>query len=128
MAYSETDLFVENNHGDMNLLNKELIIGDMFFVDANSAAAGDTIYHGKSRDKPFSTIAYAVTQTTTDQGDWIIVSPNHTETVAAADGIEIVAAMDNITIAGATGRTQDYPVITFDTDVNADWEILKNDT
>ena len=123
MAYSQTELFVENNHGDMTLLNKELCIGDVYFVDSTSANAGDSIHHGKSRDHPFATLAYAVTQTTDAQGDWIVVGPNHTETVAAADGIEIVAAMTGLTIAGAAGRTQDYPTITFDTDVNADFEI-----
>ena len=123
MTSSATDLFVKNAHGDMTLLNKELIIGDVYFVDSASANAGDSIHHGQSSEKPFATLAYAVTQTITAHGDWIVLSPNHAETVDAAADIDIVAAMDGLTIAGAAGRTQDYPTITFATDVNADINI-----
>ena len=128
MAWAQTQLFVENNHGDMNLLDKEICIGDIFWVDSTNALSGDSIHHGKSIEKPFATLAYAVTQTADAQGDWILVLPNHAETVAAANGIEIVAAMQGLTIAGLAGKTQHYPVITFDTDVNADFEIDGADT
>lgn len=123
MAWAQTKLFIENNHGDMNLLDKEICIGDIYWVDSTNALAGDSIHHGKSIEKPFATLAYAVTQTADAHGDWILLLPNHAETVAATNGIEIIVAMQGLTIAGLSGKTQDYPVITFDTDVNADFEI-----
>lgn len=126
MAYALNKLGVANHHGDMNLKDHELIMGDVFWVDSTSANAGDSVHHGQSQDKPFATLDYALTQTTTDQGDWIFLLPNHAETIALQNGIEVLAAMDNVTIAGVTGRTQDYPTITFeagDAVAAADFEI-----
>ncbi len=120
MPYAQNDLFTENYHGDLLIQNCDLVVGDVYFVDSTSGNAGDTQQHGRSITYPFATLAYAVTQTTTDQGDVIVLAQDHAETVAAAAGIDIVAAMDGLTITGASGRTQDRPVITFDTDVNAD--------
>lgn len=123
MGYAQTSLFVENWHGDMNIVDQEICLGDVYFVDSASANAGNSIHHGRSREKPFSTLAYAVTQTTTGQGDWIVVGPNHAETVAGAGGIAIAAAMDNLTIIGVVGHGGAMPTITFAGAVGGDIEI-----
>ena len=129
MARAMGTLFVETAHGDMNIVDQEICTGDVYFVDSGSGNAGDTAQHGRSRQYPFATLAYAVTQVTAGQGDFILLAPGHAENVAAAAGID--CNLGNITIMGVSGHTQDMPVITFtaalsDINIDADGVKFKN--
>lgn len=124
MAYAQTSLFVENFHGDCNIVDMEICTADVYFVDSTATNAGDTAYHGRSREKPFATLAYAVTQTTTNVGDFIIVGPNHAETIAAADDINFATATANgVTVIGVIGHGCQMPTFTFNGVIGADIEI-----
>ena len=59
--------------------------GDVYFV--NSATGTDSAGNGQNPDAPFATLAYAVAQVTSGQGDVIYVMPGHAENIAAAGGI-----------------------------------------
>ncbi len=64
--------------------------GDVFFVDSGAGNGSDSSSAGSSPDVPFSTVDYAVSQCTADNGDQVIVMPGHTEsTVTAAIGIDV---------------------------------------
>lgn len=62
--------------------------------------------------KPFSTIAYAVTRCVANRGDIIFVKPGHTEAVSAAGGLAIAIA--GVTIVGL-GTGSNRPKITLGT-------------
>ncbi len=66
--------------------------GNIWFVDSGHAAASDAVGAGKSPDKPFATIDYAIGQCTADNGDVIYVMPGHAETVSGAAGIDFDVA------------------------------------
>lgn len=82
--------------------------GNVFFVDSGNALASDDTSSG-SRTNPFSTIDYAIGRCTANNGDVILVMPGHTETVAAAAGIDCDVA--GISIVGI-GNGADRPTIT----------------
>lgn len=82
--------------------------GKYFFVDSNTGS--DTPAHGKTKEKPFDTIDYAIGKCTASKGDVIIVMPGHTETISAAGGI--TADVAGITIVGL-GNGALRPIITF---------------
>jgi hypothetical protein len=70
--------------------------GNVFYVD--SAIGSDTLYDGKTPQKPFATLDAAIGECTADQGDTIVVLPNHAETITGAGGITCDVA--GITILG----------------------------
>jgi len=116
MALAHTSLFVSNQHGNMNIVDQEICVGRVFFVDHSSANAGDTAQHGQSMDQPFDTVAYAATQCVDLRGDWIALGPNHTETVAAAAGIgfgTLGVPVRDVTVFGVVGHGGARPTITF---------------
>ncbi len=124
MAEAHNSLFVTNTHGQMLIADQEMCCGTVYFVDSTATNAGDTIHHGQSREYPFATLAYAVTQLTANEGDYIVVGPQHAETVAAADDINFATGTaDGVTVIGVIGHGGDRPVITFDGAVGADIEI-----
>lgn len=85
-------------------------IGNVFFV--NSATGTDSVGSGYSPESPFDTIDYAVGRCTAGNGDWIIVAPGHTESVVAANGIDLDVA--GITVVGL-GAGDEKPTVTMGT-------------
>lgn len=76
-----------------------LTTGKVFFVDSNHAQKSDSpLPWGESPDKPFATLDYAIGRCTANQGDHILVMPNHAETITGAAGI--AADVAGITIIG----------------------------
>lgn len=71
--------------------------GNVFFVDSNASLASDNTTSGTT-DAPFATLDYAIGQCTANNGDHIIVMPNHAETITGAGGI--AADVAGITIIG----------------------------
>ena len=59
----------------------KITTGSVFFVDSATGSDGN---NGKSKDKPFATLDYAIGKCTANKGDIIYVMPNHSETLAAA--------------------------------------------
>ena len=118
MGLAHTSLFVTNSHGDMNIIDQEICLGRMFFVDSSSAGCGDNQHCGQSMDRPFATLAYAVANAVVDlRGDWIVLGPNHAETIAAAAGIQfgtLGVPVRNVTVFGVIGHGGARPTITFD--------------
>lgn len=90
--------------------------GNRFYVDSGAAGAGDTVGHGRHPDSPFATIDYAVGQCTANNGDIVYVLHGHTETISAADGIDLDVA--GITIQGL-GRGSVKPTVTLGTATTA---------
>ena len=104
--------------------------GQVLFVDsghANASDADDT-WHGHRIDVPLATIDYAIGLCTADQGDVILVAPQHTETISAAAGIDL--DVDDVTIIGL-GVADKRPKISFSAaastlEINADNVTIKN--
>jgi hypothetical protein len=63
-------------------------------------------------DSPFSTLAYAATQTVANRGDIIFIKPGHAETVSAAGGITMSVA--GVAVVGL-GVGSNRPKFTLDT-------------
>lgn len=67
--------------------------GSYFFVDSSTGAAGND---GKSPSFPFATVAQAISASTADKGDVIILMPGHAEALTATSfalskaGIQVV--------------------------------------
>ncbi len=93
--------------------------GNVFHVDSGHANTSATST-GKNPNHPVSTIDAAVALCTANNGDIILVSEGHVETVSAAAGLDLDVA--GITIIGL-GRGSDRPTITIDTDTAADVDI-----
>lgn len=55
--------------------------GNYWFVDSGHAAAKDSADRGKTPDKPFATLDFAIGRATANNGDIIFVAPGHVETV-----------------------------------------------
>lgn len=71
--------------------------GTVRFVDASHAAAANALGGGRSPDKPFSTLAYVMTNAASltpalAAGDVIYLMPGHTETLASAAAIACATA------------------------------------
>jgi hypothetical protein len=72
--------------------------GNIFFVSSTAAKRGDSTHKGRSPDTPFATLDYAIGRCTANNGDVIVVMPNHAETITGAGGI--TADVAGITIVG----------------------------
>ena len=94
--------------------------GDIWFVDSGASNAVDDTGHGTTRLSPFATIDYAIGRTTADNGDVIMVMPNHAETVSTAGGL--AADVSGITIIGI-GNGANQPTVTIDSLTTADIDI-----
>lgn len=97
-------------------------IGNVWFVDSGNSDSSDSSGSGRTVAQPFSTLAFAVGQTTPSNGDIIIISPGHTETVTAADGIRFGTAAVGIQVIGV-GQGTNRPTFDFTTAAAADIEI-----
>lgn len=58
--------------------------GSVFFVDSTHASRANDPSNGDTPDRPFSTLAYAITQTVASNGDVIYCMPGHSETITTA--------------------------------------------
>ena len=93
-----TGLYAEKQPGGvLTIQDMETHPGNVLFVDSSHAAASNAVGSGKSPDKPFSTLAYVMTNAASltpalAAGDVIYVEPGHTETIAAAAGIACATA------------------------------------
>lgn len=86
--------------------------GQIYWVDSVRGSNGNK----GTFDRPFGTIAYAITQTTASRGDIIVAKAGHAETVAAASGIAMSVA--GVAVLGlGTGALR--PTITFSTATTA---------
>jgi len=95
-------------------------IGNVWFVDSGNTSASDASGNGRKVSTPFSTLAYAVGQVTATNGDIVIVSPGHSETITVADGLRFgLAGIQVIGLGSGTAR----PTINFTTVVGADMEV-----
>lgn len=81
-----------------------LTTGNVFFVSSASANARDDASHGSDPSTPFATLDYAIGRCTADNGDHIILMPNHAETITGASGI--TADVAGITIVGLGNYNQ----------------------
>lgn len=91
--------------------------GNIFWVDSGIGSNGNS---GKLPTQPFATIDYAVGRCTASNGDIIMVSPGHAETVSAAGGLALDVA--GITIIGL-GAGANQPTVTLDTADTADIDV-----
>lgn len=83
-----TSLEVNQQPGGMfSIEDMSRSTGNRFYVDSNTGVDGAG--YGRSPDKPFDSLAYALSSgvCTADKGDIIYVMPGHVETVTAAAGI-----------------------------------------
>lgn len=77
--------------------------GDVKFVDANAPLASDNTSSG-TQQVPFATLDYAIGQCTANNGDIIVLAPNHSETITGAGGITVYVA--GLTIIGLGNGSQ----------------------
>lgn len=94
--------------------------GTYFFVDSGHGNAADAANHGKTSNRPFATIDYAIGKCTAGAGDVIIVAPGHTESIAAAGGI--TADVSGVSIIGL-GSGFNRPTITLGTATTATFAV-----
>jgi hypothetical protein len=95
--------------------------GNVFYVDSGGSGSNSASGPGgKSKEKPFKTLDWAVGRCTANNGDFIIVMPGHAESIIAADGIDFDVA--GITIIGL-GEGSSRPTFTFSTATTADIEV-----
>lgn len=85
--------------------------GTIFFVDSNASTGADATGYGKSFDKPFLTIDYAIGQCTANAGDVILVAAGHNEGAGDAQLFDLDVA--GVTILGM-GRGNQRPVLDYD--------------
>lgn len=94
----KTALFAQHNPGSvLTIQDLEAHPGNVRFVDSSHAAAANALGGGQSPDKPFSTLAYVMTNAASltpplAAGDVIYLMPGHAETIAAAAGIACATA------------------------------------
>lgn len=88
----------------------------VFYVNNAVTLASDSASAGITAARPFSTIAYALTQCTANAGDVILVGPGHAETINAAGDLAVNVA--GVSIIG-TGVGAKRPVLTWATDTAA---------
>lgn len=82
--------------------------GDVFFVDSGAAGTGsDALGAGSDPDNPFITLAFALTQCTANNGDFIFLMPGHAETIASSIGIDVAG----VSVIGL-GSGNDRPTFT----------------
>lgn len=98
--------------------------GTVFWVNSTGGSNGNK----GTKERPFSTIAYAISRCVANRGDIILVMPGHEETITAADAISLNVA--GISLVGL-GRGDDQPQIMFNNtaatvSIDADSVTLQN--
>ena len=86
------------------------VFSNIWYVSSATGSNTRGNDYGKSWEKPFATVDYAINQCTANTGNIIYVLPNHAESFAAADGFD--ADVAGIFIAGL-GSGADLPEFTF---------------
>jgi hypothetical protein len=103
------------------LVNLHRFTGKMIFVDStigSDNAAYSTRSTGQGTfNRPYATVAYALSAAVASSGDIIWVSPNHTETITAAAGWALSKA--GVQVIGYAAENGDRPIITLSTAVTA---------
>ena len=93
-----TPLFSRHQPGGVfTIQDMEAHPGTVRFVDSSHAAAANSLGGGQSPDKPFSTLAYVMTNASSltpalAAGDVIYLMPGHAEIIAGAAGIACATA------------------------------------
>ena len=82
--------------------------GDVYYVGDSGVDEASGV-RGKTPDKPFATIDFAIGQCTANQGDTIYVLPGHAETISTATGM--LCDVAGISIIGL-GSGEDRPKLT----------------
>lgn len=82
--------------------------GDVFWVDSVHGSNGNK----GTRDRPWATVAYAMTRVQASNGDIIMAAPGHAETLTAAAGIACATA--GVTVIGM-GIGQQRPTFSLGT-------------
>lgn len=85
--------------------------GNAFWVDSGASLASDAVTSGKSRDKPFATLDYAIGRCTASNGDVIYVCEGHNEALTAATSC--VVDKIGLRIIGL-GRGMNRPIFDYD--------------
>lgn len=94
--------------------------GKAYFVCNRTNANGSNGNDGLSPGRPFSTLAYAVTQVTANNDDVIYVMEGHAEAISGA--ASITAPVSGFSIVGL-GNGRKRPVFTWGTATTATWTI-----
>lgn len=105
-------------------LKKLSTTGNIFYVDSGHNNASDNTSSGKTVNRPFATIDYAVGRCTANNGDIIYVMPGHSETKSAT-GALITFDVAGIQVIGL-GHGDTRPKLTFD-HTGADIDVTAND-
>lgn len=96
--------------------SERITSGSIFWVDSNTGSDDNT---GRDPRQPMKTIDAAIGKCTASKGDVIYVMPGHTESIAAAAGINCdVAGVSIIGLGNGTNR----PLITTTTAAAADFD------
>jgi hypothetical protein len=98
----------------------ETFVGNVWWVSSTRGGNGNK----GSLNRPFATIAYAMTRASASNGDVIMVMPYHAETISAAAGIAHNIA--GVSVIGL-GTGPSRPTITLDTTANATYAITAAD-
>lgn len=101
----------------------DFITGTVFFVDSVTGSNTNDGVYGRSKDKPFASIDYAVGICTADKGDVIFALPGHVETITAANGLDLDVATIKVKGLGWGGKK---PQLNFTTAVGASCRINAN--
>ena len=100
------------------LINFTRPLANVWWVD--STIGSDSNSYGSSRGnyphRPFATVAHAIAAAVANNGDLILVGPNHKENIIAAGGWTIPAGVQ---IIGYQAKDGDRPQITFKTATTA---------
>lgn len=118
---AKTELFVRrSSYGVATAINESHSTGNIFWVDSGSATGADSATSGKSPDKPFLTLDYAIGKCTASNGDVIYVMPGHAENLIAADTLTLDVA--GVKIVGM-GCGYSMPKFTYTTAAAATFNI-----
>ncbi len=102
-----------------------LTTGGIYFLSSTSGGASDGNL-GTSPDRPMATLDAALGRTTANNGDYIIVMPNHAQTISAASAFTLdVAGVSIIGLGRGTDRPQFLLDVTGST-ITADNVLLQN--
>jgi len=100
-------------------IGSEVYSGNVFFVDSGDPEGSDNPASG-DRLTPYSSMNYADTRTTANNGDVVYVLPGHVETVDATADLDLNTA--GITWIGL-GRGSNRPTIKFTSTTTADMNV-----
>lgn len=94
-------------------------LGKCFYVNSVTGSNSNTGLRDVNTDA-LATIAYAISLCTANKGDYIIVAPEHAETISAAGGIDVNVA--GVTILGL-GNGSNRPTISIGTLTTATFKV-----